>query len=135
MSWLYEQKTGDIYHNGKFVGTGYSGKGKRYSEGRNNPDMEAVKGVGPIPRGKWVIGPARTSSHVGPVAMDLKPVAGTDAHGRSAFMIHGDNTMSNASKGCIILARSIRQQISSGKDRELIVVRDHTEWHPPIRKG
>jgi Tlde1 domain len=121
MTWRYDQSTGDLEHNGEFAGTGYSGAGRTLAEGRNNPAMEAVRQKGPIPAGEWRIGPAHAGAHTGPVSMDLTPV-GHDAHGRTAFLIHGDNTAHNASEGCIILARGIRDQIAASGDRQLIVV-------------
>jgi len=103
-----DRLTGD----GSFrVGYGYSGDGPKFTEGRNNPAMESVKGKGPIPRGLWKISLPRTSKRVGPVAMDLTPI-GHDAHGRTAFMIHGDNKANDASRGCIILMRPYREQIA-----------------------
>lgn len=97
----------------QWTARGYSGRG----EGRDNPAMEAVRGVGPIPAGCWRIGPPRRSNRTGPHVMDLTPV-GHDAHGRSAFQIHGDNAESDASSGCIVLPRFYRELISkSGASR------------------
>jgi hypothetical protein len=134
--WVYEQDSGDLYHRAtgkkpEFVGTGYSGAGKTRSQGRNNSHLQHVKGVGPIPQGDWAIGKPRTSKRVGPVAMDLKPLPATDTFGRTAFMIHGDNKASNASRGCIILARPIREMIAKSGDPLLMVVRD-TDDHPGL---
>ncbi len=119
--WTYHQRSGRLLRDGALVGQGYSGDGPALADGRDNPAMEAVRGKGPIPRGRWRIGPLRTSRRVGPHAMDLTPV-GHDAHGRSAFMIHGDNTASDASRGCIILSRPLRQRISDSGDSDLEVV-------------
>lgn len=121
MTWRYDQSSGDLEHNGEFVGTGYSGAGRLLHEGRNNPAMEHLREKGPIPAGKWSIGAARTSAKTGPVCMDLTPVD-HNAHGRSAFQIHGNNKADNASTGCIILARGIREQIDASGDRDLEVV-------------
>src|SRR4051812_45835473 len=118
MTWIYEQDSGDLYYDDEFVGTGYSGAGKTRSEGRNNSHLQNIKKVGPIPQGKWTIGKPRKSPKVGPVAMDLKPASGTNTFGRSAFMIHGDNKASNASEGCVILARSLREMVAQSGDRE-----------------
>jgi hypothetical protein len=134
--WVYEQDSGDLFQvlgdrpSGKlkFIGTGYSGAGKLRRHGRNNSDMQHIKGVGPCPRGTWAIKGPRISKRVGPVAFDLKPIEGTDTLGRSALMIHGDNKASNASKGCIILGRPIRLQIAWSKDRRLFVVRDTNDY-------
>lgn len=123
MPWTYEQMTGDFYKDGKFFGTGYSGNGKTYKDGRNNPDIEGIEGVGPCPRGTYKIGKARYSRNVGPITMDLKPINGTDTIGQSALMIHGDNKASDVSKGCIVLALSLRRLIDRSADRELRVVR------------
>lgn len=123
MVWTYEQMTGDLFKDGKFFGTGYSGHGKTSKDGRNNPDMEDVKGAGPCPKGTYRIGKARYSRKVGPIAMDLSPIKGTNTLGRSALMIHGDNKASDASRGCIILAQPLRRLIDRSPDRELHVVR------------
>jgi hypothetical protein len=120
--WKFEQRTGDLFHNDRFVGTGYSGHGKTAKDGRNNPEMQHVRGVGPCPRGKYRIGKARHSKHVGPMAMDLTPLPGTDTCGRSALLIHGDNRNHDASKGCIILAAPLRRAIDRSTDKILEVV-------------
>lgn len=118
MTWLYQQSTGDFWHDGTYEGRGYSGHGA----GVNNPDLEADAGVGPIPKGAWKIGPAHTSPHTGPMTLNLAP-AGHDAHGRSLFRIHGDNSGLNhtASRGCIILGRSLRHTVSLSDDDDLKV--------------
>jgi len=119
MTWSWRQAAGRLERDGKTVAMGYSGHG----EGLNNPEMEAAAGVGPIPRGRWRIGPAERHPRLGPVAMPLTP-DGHDAHGRTAFFIHGDNSRGDqsASHGCIILPRSVRQEIAAGDDRELEVL-------------
>jgi hypothetical protein len=53
--------------------------------------------------------------------MDLTPVGHT-ALGRSQFLIHGDNVRHDASQGCIILPRDIRDQISNSRDNQINVV-------------
>lgn len=121
MTWMYHQSTGDLFHNALFVGTGYSGKGKTLAEGRNNGALEDVARVGPIPRGEWKIGNPVNKPHTGPLSMPLSPV-GHDAHGRSAFLIHGNNAANNASIGCIIMAKGIRSDIAASGDHVLQVV-------------
>lgn len=121
MPWTYEQSTGNLFLNGVQVATGYSGAGMTTATGRNNPALENMPQVGPIPRGQYTIGQPRTSTHTGPVAMDLNPV-GHNAHGRSAFQIHGNNRSNNASHGCIILPRHVRDTIGASTDRTLNVV-------------
>lgn len=123
MAWEYRQQSGDVYHNGNYVATGYSGIGA----GRNNPDMQERSGLieaGPIPRGNYRIGHPRRSARTGPHVLDLTPV-GHNAEGRNAFQIHGDSTShpGRASTGCIILPRAIREQISNSGDDSLQVSR------------
>lgn len=123
MTWKYDQSTGEITSpDGTFFATGYSGKGKKNREGRNNPDMETVVAVGPIPRGKWLMNGVYDSKQVGPFAIVLLP-QGHDAHGREAFRIHGNNKADDASHGCIILSpQSLREHIWNSGDHDLEVV-------------
>lgn len=76
---------------------------------------------GPIPSGRWRIGPAYLHPSKGPIVMTLSPV-GHVAYYRDHFLIHGDNKLGNASEGCIILGRPLRHQIASSGDAELEVV-------------
>lgn len=124
--WTWDQSAGTMHHNGVFVSRGYAGKGR----GRNNPALQGVRGVGPVPRGRYRIGQPRTSKRTGPFVMDLFPVDATphdtvhDETGRSAFQIHGDSIRApgTASSGCIILPRVIRERIWRSGDRDLEVV-------------
>lgn len=120
MAWVYEQASGRLEKDCVLVSYGYSG----HDEGRNNPDMEEVVGVGPIPRGKYNISaPMDTQSH-GPYVLGLLPQDPAAMFGRSGFLIHGDSKEhpGEASKGCIILPRQIREQIWESGDHELEVV-------------
>jgi lipoprotein-anchoring transpeptidase ErfK/SrfK len=83
------------------IATGYSGNGN----GLNNPNMQNVADVGPIPRGTWTIGREYNSTTgLGNHMMDLTARAGTNTYNRGLFRIHGDNSAQNhtASHGCII---------------------------------
>ena len=119
--WTYNSANGSLSRNGILVGTGYSG----YGSGVNNPALEDMHNVGPIPRGSWSI------SHFfddpggkGPMVARLSPDDGTDTKGRGGFMIHGDTAAHDetASHGCIILSRSLREQIATSGDSILQVV-------------
>jgi len=108
----------DDQGNYTLVGEGYSGKG----EGLNNPFQQAMPGApgkadaGPIPSGNYTIGTMfDNKGKTGPGSMRLTPDAGNDMHGRSGFLIHGDNSKHNfsASEGCVILPRGARDAISS----------------------
>lgn len=119
MTWTYTQLRGQILNNGEFVGTGYSG----YGVSKNNPDDEALQAEGPIPRGQWKI--VRWDDHhgeKGPQVAVLEPVD-HDAHGRSAFLIHGDSSEhpGQASHGCIIANREIRDQWRASGDTDILV--------------
>lgn len=115
--WRYEQSTGRLWH---LVGTGYSGA----EECKNQPDCESIRNRGPIPRGKWRLVEKYDSPARGPFCIRLDPAYGTDTHGRSAFLIHGDSIREpgTASQGCIIMPRSVREAIWASGDRELEVV-------------
>jgi hypothetical protein len=117
MSWNYIQSTGTLTREGQFVATGYSGAGT----GRNNPAEQAVPDVGPIPQGRYSIGPPFDAVKQGPCVMRLTPL-GHDALGRDGFLIHGDNLTHDASTGCIILPREIRETIAASEDHDLEVV-------------
>lgn len=70
MSWQYNQRTDILNRNGQIVGVGYSGR----SAGRNNPSLEGMQNIGPIPQGRYRIGPQYTHPSKGPVTMALTPV-------------------------------------------------------------
>lgn len=121
MTWTYQQSNGQLSHDGKSVAQGYSG----HMDGLNNPDKEYLHNIGPIPRGKWHIAPPYNHPHLGPVTMNLTPMGGNNACGRTDFRIHGDNAAMNhtGSDGCIILARQTREQIAASGDTDLEVTR------------
>ena len=121
MSWLYIQTTGELIRNGQTAGTGYSGNGMTPATGRNNPALEFIRNVGPIPAGRYEIGPAHNSPNTGPKTMNLTPV-GHDAYLRTDFRMHGNNATNNASEGCIIMPPDVRQQVIDSNDTDLIVV-------------
>lgn len=89
---------------------GYSGAGL----GRNEPEREKEKSVGPIPRGRWKLDAPRNHERLGPFAIGLE-ADGWRPYGRSGFFIHGDNKAANgtASTGCIILDRQARDVIAA----------------------
>ena len=122
MTWHYSQSTGQLTHDGRNVGRpGYSGA----PAGINNPDMQQIVDVGPIPRGQYRIGRPRDTETHGPHVMDLTPVGHT-ALGRSQFLIHGDRVAGpprSASQGCIILPPDVRDRISGSGDNSLVVDR------------
>ena len=120
-AWTYAQKTGELQQDGKHVATGYSGAGG----GKNNPNMQAVPNVGPIPQGDWtIVGPPVNTPDHGPYVLKLQPSAETNTFGRSGFLMHGNSIESPgcASHGCVILPRPVREQVWNSGDMQLEVV-------------
>jgi hypothetical protein len=114
MSWTYQQSTGRLSRNGALVGACYSGHG----EGLNNPAMQDVRGVGPIPQGSYTVGPPKTPiDHLGPLAMPLSPHPDNEMFGRSAIFMHGDNPAMDhtASDGCVVAGPVIRNAVNQAR--------------------
>jgi hypothetical protein len=123
--WVWDQGAGTLSRDGALVSRGYSGKGA----GKNNPALQGMAGIGPLPRGRWKLVNIYDSANVGPRTITLHAADATpddthDATGRGAFRIHGDSIRApgTASKGCIILPRAIREQMWRSGDRDLEVV-------------
>jgi hypothetical protein len=125
MTWTYVQTTGRLYRaDSSHAGTGYAGGncGKN-PEGINNHAMEGVSKVGPLPCGFYTFDEPIIQSHLGPFAIPLVPDDGNKMQGRGHFYVHGDTTPSgNASQGCIILPRAVRNEMWNSTDHRLQVV-------------
>ncbi len=122
MTWVFQQSTGNLSRNGRFLLKGYAGKGP----GKFNPNMEGRPEVGPLSRGKYVItGHPFHHPHTGGYSIRLQPDPGNNMFGRSGFLIHGDSVKhpGQALNGCIILPLPIRQQIWNSGDKQVEVVR------------
>jgi len=124
--WTYIQRTGELLHNGEHVAVGYSGYDNPQTgqQGKNNPDLESVPEVGPIPVGQYSIGaPEDTVTH-GPFVLPLTPDAANQMFGRDGFLIHGDSVVEpgTASRGCIIMARPVRDEVATSGDAALEVI-------------
>lgn len=136
MGWVYEQRTGRLRDPlGNLLGVGYAGGNCcQQSEGRNNPDMDHIANVGPLPRGRYTIEKPRDTVTHGPYVLPLTPHVGNVMHGRGAFLIHGDSVVRPgcASDGCIIQARDVRYRLGSSLDHELEVIGD---WMAPDVDG
>lgn len=120
---IFKQSNGDLWDcSGAVIGTGYSGHG----EGLNNPAMQNIPDVGPIPQGMYRIGQAYGHTEHGPLVMQLIPFPENEMFGRSAFLMHGDLKSApgkhEASKGCIIMDFSTRAAVARSADRELKVI-------------
>jgi hypothetical protein len=119
MPWTYSQSSGSLHHDGQLIAVGYSG----HDVGKNNPALQSTPNVGPIPQGRYSIGEPHDSPKVGPFALPVEAMPGTNTFGRSAFLIHGDSIVhpGTASEGCIILLRDVRNRIAASDDRVLVV--------------
>lgn len=117
--WTYEQASGVLRKDGIRC-VGYSGCG----DGKNNPALQHVKSVGPIPVGLYTMGSPYNSELRGPLCIPLAPDESNVMFGRSAFLIHGDSIAhpGTASEGCIIMPRWMREVLSRSEDRRLMVV-------------
>jgi hypothetical protein len=92
-------------------------------EGVNNPAMQCVKLVGPLPRGFYTFAVPIIQSHLGPFAIPLIPDASNAMCNRGDFFCHGDTTPSgNASQGCVIMSRATRNAMWVHQDHRIQVV-------------
>lgn len=81
--------------------------------------------MGPLPRGKYTIGPLQPShGALGTNVAALIPDPSNEMFGRGSFYIHGRKgpTDMDASEGCIVVDHDPRMEILSSDDRELEVV-------------
>lgn len=102
--------------SGSVIGLGHAG----HDAGRNNPDMEAVHAVGPLPKGFYYIEPERSDAVLGIVSMRLTPVPENIMYGRAGFFIHAPEF----SEGCIVLQTPARCEIAEAvrKGRNILQV-------------
>jgi hypothetical protein len=118
--WRYSQSTGILTNDkGETRATGYSGCG----DAKNRPECQDRKCEGPIPQGKWMIIALFDSSEHGPYVLRLAPEDPNSTFGREGFLIHGDSVKfpGEASRGCIIFPRRVREEIWTSEDIELEV--------------
>lgn len=120
---IWSQSKGTLHSTiaDKNIGNGYSGA-VGY---KNDPEAQKVHNKGPIPQGEWgILGPPVDTATHGPYVIHLFAKPGTDTFGRSGFLIHGDSIEhpGQASEGCIILPRSVREFIWNSNDHDLQVV-------------
>lgn len=134
LDWAYFQASGQLWYVNKLLGislqagTGYSGRGQ--GQGLNNPDMQHVRDVGPIPRGIYTIGPQQTNTvRAGTPSeaqlsdsMRLTPSPLNLMWTRDGFLLHqGDFTTMGSSTGCIVLPLPILNLIGHSGDTTLRV--------------
>lgn len=126
MAWIYVQRSGKIYQpGGQSLACGYSGGNcGKHPEGKNNPAMQDQHNIGPVPVGLWHLSAPQDSPTHGPYAMDMTPDKDTNTYGRSGFKMHGDSIVhpGNASDGCIIMPRFVRERIWESGDHDIEVI-------------
>ena len=123
--WTFEITTGKFYDpDGEHISTGYAGGNLGKSpEGKDNPEDEGIKNVGPLPEGMYTFGTPVEHSQLGVFAIPLIPDAGNDMKGRGGFYLHGDTTPpGNASEGCIVQPPTTRHTAWNSDDHRLQVV-------------
>lgn len=119
----FEQSSGAIRdEDGMLIGKGWAGHG----DGKNNPAMQSVHDIGPLPQGLYDVG-AWEEIHpgLGPWVAHLAQVEG-ETFGRSAFFIHGPAVdpakYGQESKGCIVVPRQIRLLIKGMNPDQIRVI-------------
>ena len=117
----YSQSTGALTDAVKgVVAQGWAGCG----EGKNNPEMQEVHSVGPLPRGLYDLGPWEPFHEgLGPLVCRLIQVEG-ETFGRDGFFIHGASMghYGDESKGCLVLPRSQRELVQKMRVGHIRVV-------------
>lgn len=110
---VYEQSTGRLsIVNGEYDGTPLYVGTAGNADGRNNPEAQHIRNVGPLPRGIYSL---RVVAHrrFTPPAIQLTWSAwqaeGMENFGRSGFWIHGGTK----SEGCILVNGSCRNLIAT----------------------
>lgn len=117
--WLYVQSTGQLFRpDGSLCGTGYAGT----HDGRNNPLMQEIHNIGPLPVGFYTFATAVDGTHLGPTAIPLEPDPLNQMYGRSAFFMHGDSVTHDASHGCIIMGHDVRIEVAEHANELLRVI-------------
>jgi len=117
---IFTMPDGTTYH-------GHAGKGA----GLNNPEMQNVHGVGPLPQGlynleTWKDGSAYSAedARLGPFVCRLDPDPANEMYGRNGFFLHGGDGSNppTDSEGCIVLFRAAREAIAATGETQLTVV-------------
>lgn len=110
-------KDGSLFASGVWSGHG---------AGRNNPAMENVKGVGPLPAGLYRYEGMIDGGHLGPDVMHLVRIDDGPDFGRGHFYVHGATIVNPAmsSDGCIIVDHPHRLEMNkqAGSARTIRVV-------------
>jgi hypothetical protein len=126
--WLFKQSTGQIFHDGTLITKGYAGRDYddtgKFVGGKNNPVMQNVKGIGPLPVGFYTMQQPHDSDVVGKYAIPLIPDATNEMFNRASFFWHGDKIKApgTASHGCIVSDPKTRVSAWTSGDHRVQVV-------------
>ena len=127
----YSQSTGQWTRDDKFVCRGWAGN----HLGKNNPEMENVHCVGPLPQGKYKLrwidentANMTDQAHMrklGTLIAELIPDSSNNMFGRSDFFFHGPSKdlakYGQESEGCIVAQRLDRLIVKNSLDLDLEV--------------
>lgn len=119
--WVWASKTGALLdHKLRLKTYGYAGR----EAGFNNPLMQHIKGIGPIPEGLYTMEAPHESPTTGPYSLRLVPHEDNEMYGRSSFAMHGDSTAApgTASHGCIVVGREHREAAWTSGDHDVRVI-------------
>lgn len=119
--WKFEQASGKLFAaDGSLAGKGYAGR----DAGKNNPAMQNVEGMGPLPVGFYTINAPYDHPTVGKYAMPLFPDPANAMFRRTSFFMHGDSIAApgTASHGCIVMPRFVREHVWGSGDHKIRVV-------------
>jgi hypothetical protein len=121
--------------DGAFVALGWAGNDSNphanptHIAGKNNPNVESVRCIGPLPKGLYRVGHWEDMhAGLGPIVAHLEQIEG-ETFGRSGFYFHGpaQNVMAygQESEGCIVVPRAgrlkVREQAPEGSVIEVVV--------------
>jgi hypothetical protein len=120
---IYHQTKGLLLLNtGEWLHGLYAGHGA----GKNNPTMQYIKMLGPLPQGVYRICTPIGHPRLGPFALKLIPHEDNEMRGRDDFWIHGGSKdpakAGQESNGCIIATRAQREILWASNDLVLEVV-------------
>lgn len=113
MNLNFSQTTGNMTDDdGALISKGWSGNGA----GKNNPLMQAVHNVGPLPQGKYHLSGWFSHPRLGPMVARLTQFEG-ETFGRNDFFIHGASKNldkhGQESQGCIVEEREGRDKVAA----------------------
>lgn len=124
--WTYSQSTGEMIRpDGALAAVGYAGGNEGKNPlGKNNPDMQCVPDIGPLPRGFYTM-QEPVEHRLGKFAIPLLPDKSNDMCSRGGFYIHGDKISDpgNGSEGCIVMPNMARHEMWDSDDHTLEVTR------------